>query len=187
MQVVAQIIKAVRQLTDAERWELDKALNPRRYGERKPERNALIYSDHQRGLTPGQIARKIGMTRGAVKAVLRRHSGEQKMKRAFNKRQLREARICFVCRQHAPEGEGVWWNEYGIIAHQGLCSDRVHSLERVCDRSPQGRRRRASEIAATLEEDYQRRGERSADEAAPNPLVVSEQASHAPRINLGKL
>jgi DNA-directed RNA polymerase specialized sigma24 family protein len=69
---VAQLIDAALQLTEADRRALDKALYPRRYRERKRERNAFIVSEHRRGLSPGQIAKKIGITKGAVKAVLRR-------------------------------------------------------------------------------------------------------------------
>jgi hypothetical protein len=69
---VANLIAAARQLTEADRRQLLKELQPRRHGERKPERNHFIVSEHQRGLTPGQIAKKIGMTRGAVRQVLRR-------------------------------------------------------------------------------------------------------------------
>jgi hypothetical protein len=47
-------------------------LSPRRFRERKPERNAIILAEHQRGLSHGQIARRVGMSRGAVCQVLRR-------------------------------------------------------------------------------------------------------------------
>jgi hypothetical protein len=41
-------------------------------GERKPVRNARIREKHSRGLSPGLIAKQEGMTRGAVRQVIRR-------------------------------------------------------------------------------------------------------------------
>jgi hypothetical protein len=43
-----------------------------RRGERYPERNAAIRDMHARTLTPGQIAKLLGMSRDAVRQVLRR-------------------------------------------------------------------------------------------------------------------
>jgi DNA-directed RNA polymerase specialized sigma24 family protein len=69
---VAQLIDAALQLTEAERRALDKALYPRRFKERKPERNFVIIAKHREGLSHGQIAKIVGISRGAVRAVLRR-------------------------------------------------------------------------------------------------------------------
>jgi hypothetical protein len=47
-------------------------LSRTRRGERYPERNAQIRDLHARDLTPGQIGKLLGMTRDAVRQVLRR-------------------------------------------------------------------------------------------------------------------
>jgi hypothetical protein len=56
----------VRRLKDAG------ALERRPRGERLKVRNDRIQAMHDRGLTPGQIAKREGMSRGAVRMVLRR-------------------------------------------------------------------------------------------------------------------
>jgi hypothetical protein len=71
-------LATVAALTPAEQQRLIRRLKDRGILERRPrrerkaERNALIRADHGRGLTPGQIAGKLGMTRDAVRQVLRR-------------------------------------------------------------------------------------------------------------------
>lgn len=77
---VADAIKILETLTPAERQRFlrklrDKGILGRRpRGERKAERNERIRAQHARGLTPGQIAGLEGMSRDAVRKVLRRNN-----------------------------------------------------------------------------------------------------------------
>jgi hypothetical protein len=55
-------------------------------------------------------------------------------------------RWCFVCGTVVPEGSGVAHMHLQILTHQGACSARVASEERVYDRSSRGRWRSLREV-----------------------------------------
>ena len=74
----AEILTALERLPEEDRRQLfaeakARGLLPRRSrGEYFAGRNSRIVALRQRGLTPGQIAKREGMTRNAVRHVLRR-------------------------------------------------------------------------------------------------------------------
>jgi hypothetical protein len=69
---IAQLIQDALNRSASERNLLDRALHPRRFKERKPERNARILAKHREGWSHGKIAKHVGISRGAVCQVLRR-------------------------------------------------------------------------------------------------------------------